>query len=595
DVLRLDEDLNGRKYTTIKFPIIQGDKTLLAGYTIDITERKQAEDALKKSETLLLELTTQVPGVVYQFYARPNGEIGFYYVSDRSERILGIKSDLDGYFERFITLVIPEHREGCIKSIEKSVKESSDWNYEGMLQKPSGEKIWFSGNSTPSPRENEIVFNGIVTDITERKQVEEALAESNMIFNQFMINSPSLIYIKDEKLRLQKISKNMEALLGKPTIELLGKDSYDLLPPEFAKSAIADDLKVLNDDKPVEVEEELNGRVYSTLKFPIHRGEGQPAYLAGFSIDITERKQVEDALRNSEEKHRAVVEMANDGIIILQDGIIRFSNPSLAAILGYETGEVEGMNLSSFIPQENMKLILERYRKRMAGEKLSAVFETVLLHKSGKKISAEVSGSVIQYKRKSADLVVIHDITERKKAEEALKLSEERHRVLFESSHDAIMTIEPPSWKFTNGNPATLELFKVKNETEFISYGPWDVSPDLQPDGRASAEKSKEMIESAMRNGSCFFEWTHKRITGEDFFATVLLSRIKQGEKTFLQATVRDITKQKQLELQLKDKIADLEQYKKVTVGREHKMIELKKEINELCKQTNQKPRYEEL
>ena len=103
------------------------------------------------------------------------------------------------------------------------------------------------------------------------------------------------------------------------------------------------------------------------------------------------------------------------------------------------------------------------------------------------------------------------------------------------------------------------------------------------------------MIETAMRDGSCFFEWTHKRISGEDFPATVLLSRIKQGEKVFLQATVRDITRQKQLELQLKDKIADLEQYKKVTVGREHKMIELKKEINELCKQTNQKPRYEEV
>jgi signal transduction histidine kinase/ActR/RegA family two-component response regulator len=85
---------------------------------------------------------------------------------------------LEGYFERFTALVIPEHRESFIKSIEKSVKESSEWEYEGMLQKPSGEKIWFSGNSTPSPRENEMVFNGIVTDITDRKRAEQKLIQA---------------------------------------------------------------------------------------------------------------------------------------------------------------------------------------------------------------------------------------------------------------------------------------------------------------------------------------------------------------------------------------------------------------------------------
>ncbi|MEI7905234.1 MAG: hypothetical protein WCI43_07470, partial [Candidatus Firestonebacteria bacterium] len=102
---------------------------------INELEQRVAErtDVLKKSETLLLEMTTQVPGVVYQFYARPNGEMGFYYISDRSERILGLKPDLEGYLERFTALVIPEHRDGFIKSIEKSVKESTEWKYEGML------------------------------------------------------------------------------------------------------------------------------------------------------------------------------------------------------------------------------------------------------------------------------------------------------------------------------------------------------------------------------------------------------------------------------------------------------------------------------
>jgi hypothetical protein len=144
------------------------------------------------------------------------------------------------------------------------------------------------------------------------------------------------------------------------------------------------------------------------------------------------------------------------------------------------------------------------------------------------------------------------------------------------------MTLEPPTWNFTTGNPATIELFKAKNEEEFTSKGPGNLSPERQPDGRASAEKAKEMIETAMRDGSCFFEWTHKRMTGEDFSATVLLSRVALGGKVFLQATVRDITMQKKLEIKLKEKIDDLEIFKKLTVGRELKMVELKKEIEEL-------------
>ena len=141
----------------------------------------------------------------------------------------------------------------------------------------------------------------------------------------------------------------------------------------------------------------------------------------------------------------------------------------------------------------------------------------------------------------------------RKRAEAALLESEEKFRRLFESSQDAIMTLEPPSWRFTSGNTATAKMFGAKNEEEFISHGPWELSPDRQPDGRASAEKSKEMIETAMREGSCFFEWTHRRIGGEEFPADVLLTRMEQRGKVILQATVRDITERRRSELALQE------------------------------------------
>ena len=137
--------------------------------------------------------------------------------------------------------------------------------------------------------------------------------------------------------------------------------------------------------------------------------------------------------------------------------------------------------------------------------------------------------------------------------EKTLRDSVERHQALFESSRDAIMTLAPPLWKFTSGNPATVEMFATRDEAEFVSIGPWDLSPEFQPDGRPSSEKAKEVIETAMKEGSNFFEWQHKRLQGQEFPASVLLTRVELGDQVFLQATVRDISEQKRAEEVLRD------------------------------------------
>jgi PAS domain S-box-containing protein len=127
---------------------------------------------------------------------------------------------------------------------------------------------------------------------------------------------------------------------------------------------------------------------------------------------------------------------------------------------------------------------------------------------------------------------------------EALKAKEEaedKYKLLYETSNDAIMTIEPPSWKFTAGNPAALRIYGIKTQEEFTKLGPWDLSPKKQPDGRDSAEEAKKMIEKAMKEGSAFFEWTHKRYNDGTFSATILLTRFKLNGKEVIQATVRDM------------------------------------------------------
>ena len=136
-------------------------------------------------------------------------------------------------------------------------------------------------------------------------------------------------------------------------------------------------------------------------------------------------------------------------------------------------------------------------------------------------------------------------LAEQKMLEQNRIISNAKYRALYESSQDAITMLAPPSWVFTAGNPSAIELFGAENEAEFITKSPLDVSPEYQRDGQSSDEKAKNMIEKAMKEGSNFFEWTHKRLDGEEFPATVLLTRVFLEDRQFLQATVRDITDQK--------------------------------------------------
>jgi diguanylate cyclase (GGDEF)-like protein/PAS domain S-box-containing protein len=169
--------------------------------------------------------------------------------------------------------------------------------YEDLpLETADGRRIDVEFVSNVYQVDHQKVIQCNIRDITERKRAEVALRESEEIFSRFMQHSPIYVFFKDEAIRAIRLSSNYEKMLGKPVSELLGKTMDDLFPSDLAKSMIADDLRILREGKPVDVEEELDGRSYSTIKFPIYH-EGEARYLAGFTIDITERKRAEQALQ----------------------------------------------------------------------------------------------------------------------------------------------------------------------------------------------------------------------------------------------------------------------------------------------------------
>jgi hypothetical protein len=163
--------------------------------------------------------------------------------------------------------------------------------------------------------------------------------------------------------------------------------------------------------------------------------------------------------------------------------------------------------------------------------------------------------------------------------------TEKKYKYLFDGSNDAIMTINPPDWKYSAGNTATLKMFGVKNTSELEKLTPGVLSPERQPDGKLSSEKAIEMINIAMDKGSNNFEWVHKKFNGPEFLTNVSLSKIGEGRDAYLQVILRDISKEKlasemikKSEAETKKALAEAEKLNKLMVDRELKMIQLKKE-----------------
>ena len=396
----------------------------------------------------------------------------------------------------------------------------------------------------------------VMSDIPERKSAEEALRGERfkaMVENAF----EGTAIISKEGVTLYE-SATVERITGLTVDEAIGTNFFDKVHSDDMDQVVQNMARLVS--KPGSKVSsicriKLPDGLYHYIEYISTNLIDNPS-VGGIVVnfrDITERKRAEDALRESEEGFRAIIENAPFGYYrVGKNGLWQYVNPEWERMHSLSLEEVIGKPFEITQPEDSVEQARELVKRALAGEIIVGEFGR--LTKDG---NIESHNFNIQPIKHDKEIVAIEgfisDTTERKHAEEALRESEEHYRALYESSRDALMTLSSLSWQFTSGNRATIALFGARDEADFVSRNPLQYSPERQPDGRASDEKFKEMTKKAMREGSHFFEWTHRNLSGKEFPASVLLTRIEIKGQLLLQATVRNEIDRKRAEKMLQE------------------------------------------
>ncbi len=274
------------------------------------------------------------------------------------------------------------------------------------------------------------------------------------------------------------------------------------------------------------------------------------------SADTDSRiRQAEEALQESEDKYREVVERANDAIAIIQDLVIQYANPRSSEILGYSFDELVDTPMPNYIHPDELHRTVKNYKQRMAGEDVENIYETKLVHKDSSVVNVEINAGLITYHGRPADLVIIRDISERKLAEEELMQSEKNYKTLFESTLDSLVVVDATTKKALLCNQNYARLYGANSVDEIIGHHAFEF---LHPDDRDRVLNTimDDIFENRQRQ---IHDRNTKTNDGKEIWISAVGTRIKYEGKTAGLVSVRDVTERKSIDEELKHTLVELE------------------------------------
>jgi phosphoserine phosphatase RsbU/P len=268
---------------------------------------------------------------------------------------------------------------------------------------------------------------------------------------------------------------------------------------------------------------------------------GDPAGIVGLALCGGERQPFSAtgdlrtwllALQESEEIYRNLVERSNDGVVVLQDRLVKLANPRFIEMSGYSAETLLETPFTDYLTPDEIAVLQKRYEQRMAGEYVPAVYETTMTRRGGVKLPLEISAAMVSFRGRPADLVLIRDITERKQAEEYLQ----RFGLLSESAHDVILFFGHDG-RIVDVNRSATETYGYTRE-ELLTMGIRDLT----------VEESRGLVDGQLERAqreALLFETVHLRKGGGSLPVEVSISGAMIGGKPMFVGICRDITERK--------------------------------------------------
>ncbi|NVM01799.1 MAG: PAS domain S-box protein [Candidatus Helarchaeota archaeon] len=521
---------------------------------IDITERKKAEKKLIESEEKYRLITENVNVLLVILSSKFRIE---YVNEEAHQRILGYtKADLIG--KDILQLC---HPDDIIKNLEEGLNswKKREAILETRIRQKNGNYIWveikgkrfFDGKG-----KEKLLFVG--RDINERKKAEQELKDSEEKYRLITENANDLVSVVNNRGRYEYINAPaFSNMLGYSIEDLIGKRITDFLHPDEIDIIIKNMAKGLENSEG-SIESRFRHKdghfIWLETKGKTLKDDKEKIKAIFVSRDITEKKESEQKLKESEEKFRTISEQSLVGIAIIQDNSLKYVNKRAADMFGYTIEEIINWKPGEFlkvIHPDYRNFIAEQALKKQSGLKTD-LFQYVVqaIKKTGEPIWFENFSNTITYEGRLADLAVMIDITDKIKSEQNLKESEEKFRTITDQSFMGITIFQ--DGQFIYANEALSKIFEYSVQ-EIIDFSQEKISDITHPDERHIALERLLSIQYGKTYINPYFSFRITTKSGKKKWLETFDTIISYGGKSAILSSLLDITETKEAEKKLKE------------------------------------------
>jgi PAS domain S-box-containing protein len=503
----------------------------------DITQRKAAEAALRDSEAQYRGIFNASADALVLW----DSERRIVDVNPAYERIYRLRRD-DVVGGRYPTSLPSDYVAGRLDLVRRALAGEL-CELQGEAYRGDGSRFEVELRVLPIQHRGRPHALAIARDITERKRAEDALRDSEEQHRTIFNASVDGMVVKDAANVVVDVNDAYLRMHGFQREELVGQCLLDFLPPEL-RARCLDLLPAVLAGTPCHVETQTWRRDRSVLDVEIH---GVPVVYGGQSRalvimrDITERKRAEAALRASEAQYRAIFSASADALLLWNAEFrVVDVNPSYERFYGKSRDEVIGKGLAELLPLRLVEQRREMVQRALDGATVEV--QTIGYRKDGSSFVLELRLMPFTHRGQRHVLAIGRDITEAKRAEDALRVSEARYRLVFDTESDALVLVDVETLRLVDVNRAAVTLYG-RSRAELLQMSALDLS--AEPDEtRQTIQGGEGALDIPTR--------LHRDRSGRTFPVEIKANRLLLDGRMTVVAAIRDISERQRLEAQLR-------------------------------------------